>query len=349
MKKLCLIICFFITALTTSVYLYAAADPVGEADLGPGRARVRIWREALPERVGHVSLATQNSYISLWPSGENLIRHEGYAFSATALNVESYARDHEKEEGVDPDDVFEVGLDAAKIDAMWRVIRTNLGATTGDAGTLLPGVTWLAISHPSNVEGLHFNCASAVLGALEVGGLNTYDFVQSKVRALEMVESLREVVTGLEERTFKELGAVGVLYGAYTSVIKPGDIKNLLSTHIEEGYKRYFHDALRSRTLLIPEISKDFERDIVVKRLLAARARNDDKYHEYVLTGFEAIGCIVDAAGTQFSIRLSDAIQAEIEDASAMRTALALGGGVAAVGVGAVVAHKVTDGKCSIM
>lgn len=343
----------FVIIISLSSLLYAS-EPTGEPDIEEGRARIRIWREALPENVGHVSLATKNSYISLWPSSvdRESIATKGisYAVSAVACNVENYDTDLTKE-GSEPSFVFDIAFNSSSLDIAWRHARTLLKASRIDDNHVeLPAVTWLAPSVASSSTGLRFNCASAVLCALEIGGLNINSFFRDKMRFAELTGHLRELVSATEEKTLKDFGSLGFLYGVYSSIIKPSDIRELLTQHIEDGYKHFFSHSLTRGELNLLRVTEDFEKNIVLSRLLEARTRNDDKYHEYILSDFQTLGCVVTQSGTRFSITLSTILLEEIQKNRDLRETL----GIVGIGVlgGVAVAGGValaTDGKCSIM
>ena len=67
----------FLLQVNSMTTIYAAAataainygpDPLQGARPAVGYAKVRIWRTNLPDRAGHVSLETDESYISIWPN-----------------------------------------------------------------------------------------------------------------------------------------------------------------------------------------------------------------------------------------------------------------------------------------
>lgn len=182
---------FLFLILIQSFILISSA--IATDEIPENFARIRIWDSDFSNhQVGHVSLETKQSYISFWPDSShesatsfNISLPQKPDFSpiheAPGVAVASYDidLDLEKKNGiyVYPQNIYDIRLNTDKIDMAWNFIK-NLGQSDENNNILFnfmkwyaPGQEGIVESTESNGNYLRFNCASMVLLALRIGGL----------------------------------------------------------------------------------------------------------------------------------------------------------------------------------
>jgi hypothetical protein len=225
----CLLIAFLLQVnFMTTIYAAAATtdinygpDPLHGTRPGVGYAKVRIWRTNLPDRAGHVSLETDESYISIWPNSgaTDTVKAAEFAggfttiIHAPALNMENYAKDFALEKSTPPDCIYLISVESKDINTYWRIIRELCAAPAGTDIISLRGVTWLAPSGSAFrapvAATIYVNCASAALIALRIGGIDIKDFVSRKTSGAHLTQSFAEALYNAPIEARQLLGVQG--------------------------------------------------------------------------------------------------------------------------------------------
>lgn len=309
----CLLIAFLLQVNSmTTIYAAAATaainygpDPLQGARPAVGYAKVRIWRTNLPDRAGHVSLETDESYISIWPNSgaTDTVKAAEFAggftpiIHAPALNMENYEKDFALEKSTPPDCIYLISVKSQDINTCWRIIRERYAAPAGTDVISLRGVTWLAPSGSAFrapvAATIHVNCASAALIALGIGGIDIKDFVSRKTSGAHLTQSVAEALSNTPREARQLLEAVG-LWSFYDSVIKPDDIAELLTTVMRERTKESILTSVREGGFRLPGVDSkkhSIAVDEIVKRL---PARTDERR----ISGLGGVGNLTEDATT---------------------------------------------------
>lgn len=254
-----------------------STDPIDGRTPPVNWAKIRVWNTNLPGRAGHVSLETDSSYISIWPDSSSpdartIEVTTGFTpyVHAPALSIGSYAVDFRFEENTRPDSVYLIRLNSVKINEAWA----NILAVYAEVETEeRPGVrkiehaTWLAPSgslFPAPHEGyVHVNCASAVLLAMQIGGVDVEKIISNSQLMNELVQSSANLLADtseVHESAQQLLGLVG-MWGFYKSIIKPNDIGTFVQTLIRDRAKTELRKKVGAGQIVFAGDGVDHEDD----------------------------------------------------------------------------------------
>ena len=332
----------FITPTFSSEAIDYGPDPLGGVRPEAGYTKVRIWKTNLAERrAGHVSLETDESYISVWPNSNDRTATKteeiGDGFTpvihAPALNAESYMVDFSLEESLAPDYVYVIKANSQNINGNWRVIRDNYAEPAGSRFVKLNGVIWLAPSgslFPAPIEGaVHVNCAAAALLALGVGGIDVSDFVSRKKSSSGLTRNTAELLSTTPKEAQELLQMVG-LWSFYDSIIKPDDIAQLLDDVIRQRDKHVLSKCIENGTLNLIGV-EETKRSIAINEILKRLPKRTDENGKM---GLDTLGTLrKNAMGASILTLKADIIEEinrlyDIEMAVISGGLGALGGGV---------------------
>ncbi len=163
---------------------------------GPVKVVVRVWNSALNngEHYGHVSLETNECYVSLWPSDKSRGELAGIGCVIARARVNETHQDDVNAEGRPEDARFYLYLSSKKAHALcleWRRLSQQ-DLTWFALGTNRSRETVVAMLAEEEEESvlrtrivehvrngtLLFNCASIVDYLLKTGGLNLDDYLE---------------------------------------------------------------------------------------------------------------------------------------------------------------------------
>lgn len=210
-----LIVYLFLTLNIFIAASFAAEYPNADKEI----VKIRIWNSELGggSHYGHVSLQTNRSYVSLWPSGINrLDMPDVGCIKATARYNPNFQEDNREEEK-HADSIYCLALDRGvvqAIDTKWQNLSSQnliwfaLGVNVPE--TNLSQLSDDIREHAQDFQNpLAFNCASIVYYLLtKVGGLN--------------LEHLVSGVTCPHSPVVK-LGLISILSGT-DQLTKPGNM-----------------------------------------------------------------------------------------------------------------------------
>lgn len=219
----------------SAAFVGHSRDPI-DADLSAGWAKILVWDTCLPERAGHVALKTDRSYISIWPDRE--VSKE--APFAPAVSIKSYKHDLRRENHAKPNSVYLIRLNSEKINRGWEKILKSYSEELSHDSRSLKCATWFAPSGsalPGRADDkIHVNCASAVLLAMYVGGID----VQRLISGSQFGNQLLQSAQSLYEQFGEEIqgpAALMAALGVYESIIKPNDIGTFVQGYIRNQAK----------------------------------------------------------------------------------------------------------------
>ncbi len=232
--------------------VFASQEDYLKVDTGcpEGWGKIRVWKKN-PQRVGHVSLQTNSSYISIWPNSnaDDVAVKEGQMVSAPALSIVDYEEDLRLEDNSVPN-WYLIKLENTIIDETWFELRSSF-IPHSDKKFKIPGMTWFA---PGNSElvregqsGRHENCASVVLKALKTGGVDISD-LEGWQKGSSVVANLGVAFHQMAAQNapeFQRLTGAVTLFGAYQSVTKPDDISWLLEKTIGKRLELRFRKLIK--------------------------------------------------------------------------------------------------------
>ncbi len=197
---------------------------------------VYVW-DPKGTNVGHVSLKTKKSYISIWPA-ESISLASG-VFGSPAKSLPSYAADKAAEEG-DANHTYFLTLNSKKIDSIWENFIHN-AILLEDGSKLLRNVEWFGPSGGNiaslNQNKINVNCASSVILALGAGGLNI-DYFERKIfqkpsRTSEEARDLVAQAAGNPTQLETHM-ACCTLALSYLDTVKPQNVSAFVQRYIDE-------------------------------------------------------------------------------------------------------------------
>lgn len=150
-----------------------------DTHLKSGQVVVSIWKMSSDSKqVGHVSLSiNEEKYLSFWPDkAVNLKQKEGKVVAEPAMLLPSLQHDI-KAEGVNPNISYSVEVDQEKIEEFYCELEQSI--KSDKIGYCMAGK---ALKSDKKC----FNCTTAVLTALEKGGLQLTFFDRQTIRPDEM-------------------------------------------------------------------------------------------------------------------------------------------------------------------
>lgn len=197
---------------------------------------VYVWQQQ-GANVGHVSLSTTRSYISLWPQ-DGFVPSQGQ-LHAHAVSLLNYDAD-KTAEGGEAHNKYYLKLDVGAIDKFWQKLLEN-STELSNGRKKLSGVTWFApsgadIASPCTNH-LNLNCASTVILALGFGGLNINSFLrqifQQPSRTSSDVRDVFQQAAGDQSQPATFMAMADLAF-TYLRTIKPKDVSNFVQQHIYE-------------------------------------------------------------------------------------------------------------------
>lgn len=273
-----------------------AYDPLMGARPAAGLVKVRVWETNLPSRVGHVSLETDLSHISLWPNSNSSEAKDISKFVqsssdssvnfnpiivAPALNSETYEKDLVLEKNVPPTHVYVIKADSERINQYWNQMRTDHPGGVDSDLREMSDLRWFAPGRYGEqvaAQENDFNCASAVFFALKCGGVDTY-WLESRVRLLSGVSSLLndsidvfQVSNVSMKKNIKELAG----YSGLMSIVQPNNINGWLQHNIGQYYESIVEGAIQKNILVVlPDLPN---KKTVVKQIVdVLEPKNDQR------------------------------------------------------------------------
>lgn len=292
-KRLCMIralACFY------TLSLLAASD----STINEGVAIVRVWNMD-NDRCGHVTLQTQNSYISLWP--ENSVTLEDP--HSPAICVTTPQKDIEKE-GKVADFKYTIALESKNVDAMWlRMLQTMADGASLDSEQPLRNVTWFgpsgSIILEPNEGHLHLNCASTVLLALKSGGINIDPILSSIKSAQDLTRSTAAIAQSKTPNTSAEdtLIQAAAGFALYSSIVKPGNIAEFVGRLIQDRMENKLATVIEAYSITLLDHCSKTDTMSYLKSMLPkeTKVRSSNWFLNTYLPRFGTLTIRADSAG----------------------------------------------------
>jgi hypothetical protein len=240
-----------------------------------GYAKVRIWSSDFDKGIaGHVSLQTKGdkqypagAYISLWPnSNGDSVRYTGeittklsnnneFVLDAPAVGMTCYKEDYINEDKKHADHVYLVKINTQiinklAIDLLEKGIY-SYGGKEGDKFILNDNFRWYApgASHifSKNIEEnkTYLNCASSVMIALVLGGINE-SYIQhiydKKTLTSNFLKSLKELMQEEHKESIHVLSEL-------SQITIPGDVKDVLDAKMKDFFKKELIEKISSKKI----------------------------------------------------------------------------------------------------
>lgn len=357
MKNILIVVIISFFTFQNSILL--ASNEIGE--MPDNFARIRIWETDFRNlEAGHVSLETKNTYISFWPVSEDtstthlqapvkLGDNRGFVRQAPGFAVNNYDIDFSYENRRNPDHVYHVLTNNKDIEAIWNFTKT-FGTIQND-GVRFDSIRWYAPGRmdlgTSDItsESLYFNCASMVMLALKIGGmeaihLNAFNSEKELWQGLaQMIGTIKRNSLDFSEQ---EMSSFLIENNQLAKSILPRDVKSILDSKIKSDLEKDLHLAFRGMQI-IPAINMNIAYSHMAK-MLSEKKSQLYKIGQPCLKRFieDETSCRI----FETTLVLPNGIVTYVNDIEKNRS-IALGV-TAAAGV-AIIGVQAAQGKCNLM